>query len=198
MQKNKVLRLAQFSMLIAIIAVMAFTPLGFLKLGIVEITFITIPVVIGAVMLGPAAGALLGGAFGIMSFIQCFGMSAFGAALLEINPILTMILCIVPRVLMGWLSGVIYRLIANKNETAVKMVVACLAGALLNTLFFVGGLLLLFGKTEFIMGMRGGQNIIAFFVAFVGLNGAIEAVATGVLGGAICKALKSVRFKKRF
>ena len=46
-------------------------------------------VVIGAIILGPTAGAILGGVFGITSFIQCFGISAFGTLLFGINPVLT-------------------------------------------------------------------------------------------------------------
>lgn len=71
------------AILIAIILVMAFTPLGYLKTAGLEITFIQVPVIVGAILMGPTAGAILGGVFGLTSFIQCFGLSAFGAALLE-------------------------------------------------------------------------------------------------------------------
>ena len=78
---QKTRRLVQLAILVAIMLILAFTPLGYLKVGAIEITFMTIPVVIGAILLGPPAGAFLGGVFGLTSFIQCFGMSAFGSAL---------------------------------------------------------------------------------------------------------------------
>ena len=77
-KKNKTRKLTQMALLTAIILLMAFTPLGYLRTGVVEITFIMIPVVVGAILMGPGAGAILGGVFGLTSFIQCFGMSALG------------------------------------------------------------------------------------------------------------------------
>ena len=86
---------------------MAFTPIGYIKTAGLEITLIVVPVAVGAVTLGPTAGAILGGVFGITSFIQCFGMSQFGALLLGINPFLTFLVCVPTRILMGWLTGLI-------------------------------------------------------------------------------------------
>ena len=68
--------LVEMALLVAIILLMAFTPIGYIKTAGLEITLIVIPVAVGAVTLGPAAGAILGGVFGITSFIQCFGMCA--------------------------------------------------------------------------------------------------------------------------
>jgi len=184
MKNTKTSTMVTYALLIAIIVIMGFTPLGYLKVGAIEITFITIPVIIGAITMGPACGAVLGATFGITSFIQCFGMSPFGSALLGINPILTFILCVVPRTLMGWLCGIIFKAIKNKSG----FLVASLSGALLNTIFFVLGLVLMFGRTEYITTMidsLGGGNIFAFLVAFVGINGLIEAAVCAVLGTAI-------------
>ena len=89
MRKNGKLNttyMVEMALLIAIILIMAFTPIGYIKTFGLEITLIVVPVAVGAVVLGPAAGAILGGVFGLTSFIQCFGMSAFGAMLLSINP----------------------------------------------------------------------------------------------------------------
>lgn len=96
------------ALLVAIILLMAFTPIGYIKTAGLEITLIVVPVAVGAVTLGPAAGAILGGVFGITSFIQCFGMSQFGTLLLGINPFFTFLVCVPTRILMGWLTGVIY------------------------------------------------------------------------------------------
>ena len=72
--------LVEMALLVAIILIMAFTPIGYIRTAGLEITLIVVPVAVGAVTLGPAAGAILGGVFGVTSFIQCFGMSPFGAA----------------------------------------------------------------------------------------------------------------------
>lgn len=187
---QKTRRLVQMAILIAIMLVLAFTPLGYLKVGAIEITFMTIPVVIGAILLGPAAGAFLGGVFGLTSFIQCFGMSAFGATLLSINPFLTFLVCMVPRILMGYLAGVIFQVIYRHDKTKIlSFAASSLSGALLNTILFVGMLMLSFGSSEYMMTMRGGLGLLAFLAAFVGVNGLVEAIVAFVLGTAISKAL---------
>ena len=87
--RKKIIALTENAMLSAIILLMAFTPLGYLQLGPVKMTFIMIPVAVGAMTLGEKTGAFLGLVFGITSFIQCFGLDAFGTTLLSINPIFT-------------------------------------------------------------------------------------------------------------
>lgn len=193
------MRLVLTALLTALIIVMAFTPLGYLKAGAIEITFITIPVIIGAVLLGPAGGLFLGAVFGITSFIQCFGMSTFGVALFSVSPLCTAIVCIVPRVLMGWLTAVIFKAVSSKDKTSfVQYLVASIAGPLLNTILFTGTLLLLFNNAPIIIQLKeqfGSTNVMAFAAAFVGVNGLIEAGVCAVLGTALCKAL-SVAMKK--
>ncbi len=180
-RKARTLFLVQNAVLAAIVVLMAFTPIGYLRLGAVEMTFIMIPVAVGAITLGEKSGAFLGLVFGISSFIQCFGMSPFGAALLQINPIFTFIMCLVPRVLMGYLCGIIYKVLC-KVKKGVAVVVASFSAPVINTALFVASLILLFGKTDYIMGMRAGtENIWAFLIAFVGLNGLLEIVGTTII-----------------
>ena len=68
--------LVELALLVAIILIMAFTPIGYIKTAGLEIALLVVPVAVGAVVLGPKGGAILGAVFGITSFIQCFGMSA--------------------------------------------------------------------------------------------------------------------------
>lgn len=178
------------AILAAIIILMSFTPLGFLKIGIVDITFIPIPVAVGAILLGPAAGAILGLIFGICSVIQALGMSAFGVALMAIDPLRTIIVCIVPRVLCGWLSGLIFKALFKHDRTKLLSYGAGgLAAPLFNTVFFMALLLPLLGNSDYIKNMRGAMPILAFAVAFVGVNALIEAVACTVISAAIAKAV---------
>ena len=120
-RKSKTTWLVQIAMLTAIILILAFTPLGYIRTGGLEITLIVIPVAVGAVILGPVGGMILGAVFGITSFIQCFGMSPFGAALLGINPVLTLIVCLVPRVLMGYLCGLIFKGFKKHAQSAYSI-----------------------------------------------------------------------------
>ncbi|MFI3327136.1 MAG: ECF transporter S component [Clostridia bacterium] len=195
MKKNaKTLALAQTALLSAIIVLMAFTPIGFLKIGLVEITFMSIPVTIGAIILGPAFGAYFGALFGTLSFIQCFGLSAFGATLLAINPFFTFALCLIPRILMGFLTGLAFKALKNTN-THVKTFIPSLLGPLLNTVFFVLGLILMFGKSDYIVEMMtalDATNVFKFAIAFVGTNGLIEAIACTAVNFAVIKSLQKL------
>ena len=70
---DKTRRLVYMAILIAIILVMAFTPLGYLKTAGIEITFIQVPVIVGAILMGPAAGAILGGCSGSRALSSVLG-----------------------------------------------------------------------------------------------------------------------------
>lgn len=190
MKSTKVSTLVRLALLSAIIVIMAFTPLGFLNVGPFAITFITIPVIIGAITMGPTAGLFLGGMFGLMSFIQCFQGSLLGSVLLTINPFLTFFNCMVPRLLMGWLCGLLYRALNRSGKDSIAAVgTASISGALMNTVFFMTSFILCFGNTEYVQNMQGGMNVFAFLVGMVGVNGVVEAVSCAVTGTAVSKPL---------
>lgn len=181
--------LVELALLVAIILLMAFTPIGYIKTAGLEITLIVIPVAVGAVTLGPTAGAILGAVFGITSFIQCFGMSAFGTMLLGVNPVLTFIVCVPTRILEGWLTGLIYRgLRKTALPSNVSVTLANLCCPLLNTTFFMGALVTLFAGT--MREQFGMTKVLPFIAMFVGVNGVIEALVCFVIGAAVSVALK--------
>lgn len=193
MKKKSTLYLVQMALLVAIILLMAFTPIGYIKMPGLEITLIVVPVAVGAVLMGPIGGAVLGGVFGITSFIQCFGMSPFGATLLGINPIRTFLVCVPTRILAGLVAGLIFKAMRKgKHTKKLSYYVANLACPLCNTLFFMSVLCICFFQTEYIQGLAGGANVLAFVVAFVGLNGLVEAAACFVVGSAISRVLAQV------
>ena len=202
MEKKKfsTTKFVEMALLVAIILLMAFTPIGYIKTFGLEITLIVVPVTVGAITLGPVAGAVLGAIFGITSFIQCFGMSAFGAMLLSINPAGTFVVCVAARILMGWLTGLIYQGLKKVQPIRkISVFLASLIGPFLNTFFFMTTLVLFFYNTEYIQGIvtsLGAKNALAFVVAFVGVNGLVEAIVCFILGSAVSKALQ-VALKNR-
>lgn len=182
--------LVRLAVLIAIILLLEITNLGYLHISVLEMTIMQLPVLVGAIVLGPTAGAILGGVFGATSFFQCFGKSAFGATLLGINPVFAFIVCMVPRILMGWLCGLIFKALARIDKTRfISYAVAALCGALLNTILFMSALMIFFGQTEYIQNMMGELNVIPFVISFVGIQGLVEAGICFVAGTAISKAL---------
>lgn len=190
---GRILRLTQLSVLVAILLIFGFTSIGYIKIGIIEITLNVIPVAIAATVLGPSAGAICGLVFGLTSFWQCFGMSLFGASLLAVNPVYTFILCVIPRVLEGLLTGLVFKGISKATKgNSLPCAVASVCCPLLNTLLFVGSFILLFGKSDVfatLYGQSAATNIVSFFAWFVGLNGVVEAIASFVIASAVSKAL---------
>lgn len=193
---TRTIRLVQLALFTAIIAIMAFTPLGYIRLPGLSIALIVIPVTVGAILMGPLAGLILGGIFGLTSLIQCFGIDPFGTALFAINPLGTIILCMLPRILMGWLTGVIYQVVKKKDRTKfLSHMAANLAGPILNTVLFMSSLVIIFYRTEFIQGFAtelGTSNVISFIILFVGINAVVEAVLCVLVGTAITRSLEVV------
>ena len=107
--KISVQDMVQLSVLIAILLLLELTGLGMIKTAGLEITIMLVPVIVGAIVMGPAAGALLGGVFGLISFWECFGKSSFGVVLMGINPFLTYLVCVPTRILAGWICGLVFK-----------------------------------------------------------------------------------------
>lgn len=188
---NRTVYMVELALMVAIIFVMAFTPLGYFQTMGLSITFLTVPVAVGAIILGPKGGAICGLAFGITSFMQCFGMGAFGTMLFNINPLGTAITCIIPRILEGWLCGLIFQS-AKKVTKNGSYFIASLACPLLNTLFFMSSLVAFFYQTDYIQGFvdaLGVSNPFMFVVAFVGVQGLIEAVVCFLIASAVSRTL---------
>lgn len=195
-QHSKTLRMAQTAILIALTLIFSLPPLGTVRLGPIEMTLAPIPVAIGAIVLGPGAGALLGGVFGVGSFLQCIiGSSVFGAFLLSLNWFTTLVVCMLPRILCGWLSGLLYRALQKIDRTRIaSYFAASLSTALLNTLFFVLGILVFFWHSDaftFQMNEWGmsTDTLWLFLVALVGINGVVEAIVNFIVAGGAAKAV---------
>ena len=194
-QSKKTRTIALLGILTGLTILMAFTPVGYLKLGVVSISFLMIPVAVGALAKGPWAGAALGTVFGITSFAQCFGMDLFGTYLASKNVVFTFIMCVICRALAGFCAGLVYKLMKKISKAAfVKTSVTGLSAALFNTLFFVSALILLFGKATVgeATGLDPELSFIALFATIVGFNAIFEAAAafliTGAAGTALIKA----------
>ena len=106
---------------------------------------------------------------------------------------MTFTLCVVPRVLEGWLGGLIFQGMKKIDKTKFfSYIVASLSVPVLNTLLFMSTLFLFFYQTEpiqTIASKNGADNVFALFVAMVGIQAVVEALVCFVLGTAISKAL---------
>lgn len=197
MNSKKIKELTIHALLIAIMAIMAFTPLGYIKIGVVQMTLMCLPVAAGIFFGGKKTGLILGFIFGLTSFVQCFGMDPFGTSLFSMSPVKTALMCFVPRMLMGFLAGLVFELLVkSKLNNIVSYAVMSLMIPMLNTLFFVTAFILFFRNTEIFASLQetfGTTNLFAFFAAFCGINAVLEIVLNGVVGIPMCKALEKVK-----
>ncbi len=194
-KKTNIAYLTRLSVLTALLVVMDLTGIGYIRIGTItpiEITIMMIPVIAGAILLDPLAGLFLGGVFGLMSFFQCFGRSAFGVFLFGISPILTFVLCMIPRMIMGLMVGFIYRAIHTNKKKLLPYIISSVSGALLNTLLFVIMLIYFFGNNNAFLEVFPINSIIAFFAAFVGLNSLIEIIVCALFGAILSRIARIV------
>ncbi len=194
MTKNtqKVTQLVLIALLTAIMIIMSTTPLGYLNIGPLAITLNVIPLGIAAISLGPVGGLVMGAVFGITSFLQCIGVggvSAMGAVLFEISPVLAFLQRFVPRVLDGLIIGLLHKAMVKKWGNKIPCFITGFLAAFLNTVLFMGALVLLFGKTDYVQELIAGRNVIVFICAFVGINAVFEMLASTLITGAIGSAL---------
>ena len=186
--------MVELAAMIAIIIIMAFTPLGYIKLPGLTITFLTIPVAVGAIILGPVGGLICGLTFGLTSLYQAVtGGSVFTFALFNISPVFTIILTVVPRTLEGLLTGLIFKgLHSIKGVKKFSYYIASLCCPLLNTLLFMSSLVLFFYNTDYVQAFvtaLGAKNPLIFVVLFVGVQGLIEAGICFIVASVVSRAL---------
>lgn len=198
---KRIHQITLLAILTAIVIIFTFTPIGYIKIGLVEITLLVVPVAIGAVILGPKGGAFLGFMFGFLSFILSLtGMSTFGTMLISINPFYAFLLFVPTRTLMGLCSGLIFRgLNRVVKHDIIAHIVACVSAAALNTLFFMTTFCIFFYQTKEIQDIAstfGTTNVLAFCVAFVGVNGLVELIVNFIIGAAVSKTLYTIYKKK--
>ena len=185
-------RVTLLGLLTAILLVLSMTPLGYLNIGPLAISFNMIPVAIGAVALGPVGGAVLGAVFGMTSFLQCLGIggsSIMGVILFDINPFLAFVQRFVPRLMTGFLVGVIYKVVHRFAKAGFAGIVAGFFAAFLNTVLFMGALVLCFGHTQYLTDLMAGRNLILFICTYVGVNAVAEMLASTLVVGALTATL---------
>ena len=143
--KKKTLRLVELAMLIALIAVLQFTGAS-IPIGLVPLTFVLIPICIGAFLLGPIDGAILGFVFGLITVIQTpqNGILNF---LFQASPVIYVILALTKATLAGFLSGLIYKAFDKAfggKLVYLKTLIASIAAPIINTGIFVLGMIIFF------------------------------------------------------
>ncbi len=169
------LKMAELAILTAIIAVLQLTgaSIKLTALG-TSISLVLIPIVLGAMLLGPKSGAFLGFVFGMITYLcGAFGMDAFTFILFTNHPILTFLTCIIKGVAAGYFAGLLYSKLKAKNSYAATFVASAAAPVLNTGIFILGGLTMQQTLASNFVG--DGQTVIYFLVIVcAGINFLLE------------------------
>lgn len=162
---EKTLRMVQLAILVALVIVLQLVGSN-IHVGPVSFSLVLIPIAVGGVLLGPAAGAILGAVFGLITVIG--GVSSadvFTNFLFSKQPVLTVVLCLAKATLAGLCAGLVFRALEKHNRW-VAVVLASAVAPVVNTGIFVLGTITLFRSTleEYILNVGAGVSVVYFVV----------------------------------
>lgn len=204
MKKTNVLSMVQLALFSALILLLAFTPfVGYIPLGFTRATIIHVPVIIGSIMLGPVRGGFLGFLFGLTSLINnTINPTATSFVFTPVytlgnvsGNLLSLVICFVPRILVGIVPHYVYRGLKNRLGQAPGLIMAGLTGSLTNTLLVMHMILLFFGRQYAAANQKAYETIYMFILSIIGINGVPEAIVAAILTLAVGKALLAAQKK---
>lgn len=182
----------------AIVILLANTPLGMIQLPIIKATTVHIPVIIGAVLLGPWAGAILGGVFGICSLISntmaptllSFAFSPFLSTTGMAGVVKALWISVGCRILIGVVSGWVWILCKKiRVPSLIALPVTGFVGSMTNTAAVMGSIYLLFAQQYAQAQEVAISAVWGLIMGTVTASGVPEAIAAAILVTAIGKAL---------
>lgn len=193
---GKVRRMTGLAVFTAIIVVLTLV-CTFVKFGPVSITLALAPIIIGAAVYGAGAGAYLGFVFSVVVLITgLFGWDGgFMMSLMSISPLGLFVTVLVKGTAAGFVSGLVYKLIADKNEHAAVLT-AGIVCPIVNTGIFVLCMLGFFFDTLSGMAAQNGQNILVFIIlGLAGINFIVELLVNIALSSGITHIIKSQKHR---
>lgn len=200
-QKKDTRWLVQLALMSAIIVVLANTPLGMIQLPIIKATTIHIPVILGAIMMGPLAGAILGGVFGICSMISntvapvitSFAFSPFLSTTGLSGAIKAIWVCLGCRILIGIISGWLWIALQKiRVPDLVALPLVGFVGSATNTVFVMGSIYILFAQQYAEAKNVALTAVFGLVMGTVTASGIPEAIAAAVIVGVIGKSICTV------
>lgn len=196
MKRNNITRMVQLSVLLAIVIFLQCF-LGSIVVGATSFSVVLIPIVIGAILLGPGAGAFLGFAFGLVVLLRGItGQDSFTNMLFVAQPLFTALICLGKGTAAGWAAGLVYRLIEKISTFWASVLAAALAPVVNTGLFILGGLTLVRGTLEANLAAFGADSVLIFLmIGCAGINFLVEFGVNMVLSPAIYRIIRVIRAK---
>ena len=200
-QKSNTRSMAMLAMLCGVLIVMGMTGIGFIPLPIIKATTMHIPVILGAVLLGPGAGAVLGGLFGLCSIwantitpgLLSFAFSPFLSTTGLMGCVKALWISVGCRILIGVAAGWLWILFKKiKCNGVVGLIVTGFAGSMTNTICVMGSIYILFAKQYAEAKEVAVSAVFGLIMGTVTASGIPEAIAAAILVMAIGKVLLKV------
>ena len=191
--QRKFIYTAMFAAVVVVLQMFVSIPLGMFT-----ITLTLVPIMLGAILFGPASGAILGGVFGVVVAIQVVTGAAGAASSLMLAqaPVLTVVLCILKGAVAGLTSGLIYKAIMKAEKPRLAVILSAVACPIVNTGIFCLGLAVFYNNLLVSWALDGGfASAFTFIIlGLVGLNFLVEFAVNVLL---IPVALRMIKIVKR-
>lgn len=193
--------MASVALMAAIVIVLANTPLGMIQLPIIKATTVHIPVIIGAILLGPKAGAILGFVFGMCSLLSntmaptllSFAFSPFLSTTGIPGALKAIWVSVGCRILIGIAAGWLWILLSKlKVNQTISLPVVGFVGSMVNTVAVMGSIYFLFAQQYAEAKEVAITAVWGLIMGTITASGIPEAIAAAVLALALGKVLLKV------
>ncbi|MHA8138101.1 ECF transporter S component [Lactobacillaceae bacterium Scapto_B20] len=193
MSKNY--RLVARSIFIALLLIQTTVPgLGYLPIGPLSLTIIPITVIIAAILLGTKDGMLIGGIWGLITFLRAFFWPTSPLAqYVFINPLVS----VLPRILIGLVAGILYNRLKNYDFKKTGLAFVGVMGSLTNTILLLGMVYVFYRNYAQQLYHVNVKELLPYLLTVLGTNGLLEAVLAGVITPIIALPLIKVVKKER-
>ncbi len=198
-RNQQLLRMVELAVLTAVVLVLHAAGIV-IKIPLLgtSVSLVLIPIALGAMILGPAAGAWLGLVFGLQVYIMCgvMGTDAFTAFLFNQNPLITAGICMIKSTAAGYLSGLLYKLLSKKNEILAVFLAAAITPVVNTGVFILGCLIILDTLASYADSIGYGNSALHFlFIGCAGINFAFELAVNLLLAPALQRIIHTVTRK---
>ncbi len=193
--------LTSVALMAAVVILLANTPLGMIQLPIIKATTVHIPVILGAILLGPMAGAILGAVFGVCSLISntvtptllSFAFSPFMSMTGISGAVKAVWISVGCRMMIGIISGWFWILVKKcKLNHFIALPISGFLGSMVNTVFVMGSIYVLLAREYAQARNVGVEAVFGLVMGTVTASGIPEAIAAAVLVAVIGKVLLKV------
>lgn len=194
MKNQKIKKMVTMSLLIAIIFILQMTA-GMLPTlpGGAQLSFVLIPIVLGAALFGPVSGAVLGAVFGLIVFyFSATGADSVGFAIFQENPIGCFLICVGKSTVAGFLAGIVYKL-AVKINGYFAMLCASIVCPAVNTGLFMASVAVFFKDTLFESAPGAYTAIISIFGVILLFNAIPELIINVLFSPAGQRILRVIK-----